>query len=620
VGVLRYGRIQIGLNLRNEIHGLRFNHTSAVDCYIYLPLPASNVRLLHLYPGSGDDRITISFLSYPADNITEEYQALSYTWGKPCSGHKVYCGEKVLLVTCNLWLALRRLRHETQVRTLWIDALCIDQKNISERNCQVWMMRDVYQKAREVIVWLGEETSHTGSAFALLQRLASALETATSSASPAPRLTGWKEFLRAHNLPGLDSPSWKALDALFWRPWYYRMWIVQEVALAKSILVRCGQHSTTWQDLDLVAAFIMGNAKPDSTLANRETEINITANPLVRLSRIIKAFHLSNKTLSLEELLMLTINSISSLPVDKIYGVLGMASDSIAGSITPQYNIPAHTVFRSLAQTFLQHSLDILSQIAAPSWWRISKLPSWVPDWSQAFIAAPLLQQAGQPKSVVAASCGATRASMHFSSDGTKMYVTGLLFDTIASVGQLFYSRGRGSRRTESRVRDRKLLFLRTFWQWERLASRLQAYPTGEDVRDVYCRTLVANLDVANAGEASHRDVYSCVRHSFLDIPLDGWSDAVRLAQVEFMNVVDRVALGRRFFTTSRGYMGLGPLSASAGDEVVLFCGGKTPYVVHTLKRGGKKEFRFEGEAYVHGIMNGEAFQSNPQSSEFVLV
>jgi len=86
---------------------------------------------------------------------------------------------------------------------------------------------------------------------------------------------------------------------------------------------------------------------------------------------------------------------------------------------------------------------------------------------------------------------------------------------------------------------------------------------------------------------------------------------------VPFMEAANTVAFGRRLFITSKGYMGLGPAAALVGDDVALFSGGRTAYVLHALKG---ERFRFEGEAYVHGIMNGEAFQGDQRTREFVLV
>lgn len=87
------------------------------------------------------------------------YEALSYVWGSPTGTLEITCDKQTLLVTKNCMNALRNLRYVKTERILWIDAICIDQRpreeSILERNGQVKMMGEIYQRASKVVVWLG---------------------------------------------------------------------------------------------------------------------------------------------------------------------------------------------------------------------------------------------------------------------------------------------------------------------------------------------------------------------------------------------------------------------------------------------------------------------------------
>jgi len=111
----------------------------------------------------------------------------------------------------------RRRKHQG---FLWIDALCIDQSNVDERNHQVAMMGEIYSKATSVIVWLGESTFD-------IER---AIETMTKTCANELASEVW-----------LDSTD--RIHELFTKGYWTRAWIVQEYMLAAKVEVWCGQFS-----------------------------------------------------------------------------------------------------------------------------------------------------------------------------------------------------------------------------------------------------------------------------------------------------------------------------------------------------------------------------------------
>ncbi|KAF2432949.1 hypothetical protein EJ08DRAFT_552229, partial [Tothia fuscella] len=115
------------------------------------------IRLAHLLPAqSWEEDISCNLHTVSLDDTNPIYEALSYVWGDPKRTLPVLLNGHTFEVTTSLESALRRLRHPTSTRTIWVDALCINQKNDAERTEQVKLMRYIYSQTQEVLIWLGE--------------------------------------------------------------------------------------------------------------------------------------------------------------------------------------------------------------------------------------------------------------------------------------------------------------------------------------------------------------------------------------------------------------------------------------------------------------------------------
>lgn len=101
----------------------------------------------------------LRFLPHASLNALPPYHALSYTWGDPTKTKAILVDGAVVQVTSNLeeFLRYRRRDLDDKIGTLWIDALCINQKDNSEKNTQLLLMRQIYEKANSTLVWLGTE-------------------------------------------------------------------------------------------------------------------------------------------------------------------------------------------------------------------------------------------------------------------------------------------------------------------------------------------------------------------------------------------------------------------------------------------------------------------------------
>jgi hypothetical protein len=152
------------------------------------------------------------------------YAALSYHWGEQTKKVPIRLNNFNFQVTVNLYGALLRLRAEG-VQCLWVDALCINQQDLDERRFQVARMDAIFQKACQAAVWLGAEP-RVGEEMQLLQ-----CDTSYLSLDHYPNITTYAMF-----------------DELLSRPYWGRVWIIQEVALAAEVIVYFGRCRISWDE------------------------------------------------------------------------------------------------------------------------------------------------------------------------------------------------------------------------------------------------------------------------------------------------------------------------------------------------------------------------------------
>jgi hypothetical protein len=175
----------------------------------------------------------------------ESYEAVSWCWGKEAADQvlRVHQGDEVVAfhISKNLESALRALRKHNEVRQLWIDAICINQKDTKERNQQVPRMDKIYGGAANVCIWLGESSDDSKLAMDFIRERVLEL---------------WKfdELIENRKL----AKHWAALIRLMKRPWFSRRWVVQEIALSThGGTIYCGKDHNSWQDFaDAVSLFV----------------------------------------------------------------------------------------------------------------------------------------------------------------------------------------------------------------------------------------------------------------------------------------------------------------------------------------------------------------------------
>jgi len=233
------------------------------DRQFHLPLAEDEMRLLVLNPGSFQDPVYGQLQQVPLDAQTS-YEALSYIWGDDNGCSTMTLGGKVLPITKNLECALRHLRDKEGPRVIWIDAVCINQWDDEERSKQVAIMGAIYNKATAVCAWLGAASDASDCVFDVLQEFQARRREALIPAhfDAAQQLHYRRQLFcdifqkTARRLPEKNSLDDDALyeeinwlRPLFDRCYWRRVWIVQELILAKSVIVCCGNKSVDFDDI-----------------------------------------------------------------------------------------------------------------------------------------------------------------------------------------------------------------------------------------------------------------------------------------------------------------------------------------------------------------------------------
>ena len=272
--------------------------------FTYEPLDLSairpSIRLAILQPGPRNASIRVK-LGRSAFAERPKYEALSYTWGRADDLRAIELNGTRVEVRKNLALALVHLRHTSEERVLWIDAICINQADLEERNRQVELMSYIYARAKRVLVWLGI-------------------------------IVHWDDM-------GLDLHD---LGTLCHQAYWRRIWIVQEIGAASDLELHWGLKSHTdqendWQSRSEVWANFFGGILEDET-----------TNLAVKLARQREGRH--GDSFLLANLMEVCKDSLCEEPRDKVYGFVGIAHDCQDGSFPVDYSKSLFEVYEDVVR------------------------------------------------------------------------------------------------------------------------------------------------------------------------------------------------------------------------------------------------------------------------------
>lgn len=604
-----------------------------------------------------------------------EYWYIRYGGVLP-AGHICCDGIKVT-VSGELFRALKEMRsfYKATRPRLWVDALCIDQGSVQERNEHVKVMGKIYANAAIVRVWLGESIGIEYGVADQIKKIYAIKKESMERGYQYDEHPGWAEvkwvvlgqFLsRAWVKTNLADRGVTEIEADI--PWQFeRIWVVQEIVNAKYALLHCGNVVIDWDPLQMLLGYVrqVGLEHKIANPAGMHTVIQMAA---LREGKGNPNGHFRH---DLPMILDAVRNLKATITSDRVYGVLGLLSDPAeVQGIQVDYTKSTEEIFTDLAVDYLQRrkSLAFLPHCALSTRPRTVpklSLPSWVPDWTAPGWAEPFRTRAFPSR----AAGNTVPQIIEVNRAAGILGLKGRLLDKIRAVDytaqvpemefafpevEATYPEDRNAT-----IQRRELhLTSLVYKEWANiflLAVTNPAAPeeeTGTSIWDSVrhenlWRTMMCNCTrdtrvpekaVGAAWDPMLKFALEFTKSCSSIVPSGTVEDSiealsgtgmrehareylknrVRDKEIIMMRGHRTWTFHRRFFVSSNGRFGWGVDGTKAGDEVVLFYGCDYPFVVRRDSQGSG--WRIIGDCYIHGLMDGEGIRDGFEEKEFVML
>jgi Heterokaryon incompatibility protein (HET) len=615
-----------------------------ISSFQYKPLDSSrstrpSIRLLELHPGRDGNQVEASLKGVPLSSELK-YEAVSYCWGDPKDVGIILCNGQQLYVPRRLEVALRNMRYTDKTRMLWADAICINQSDNVEKENQVQLMRTIFSSSQRTLIFLGdaeEKQSYKMSKFALWSiqfGLSIFRRRVNLLTSPQVRIwDGCDEQFRS--LAPFSYEFYLELIGMLRMPWFQRAWVVQEVAVSTKATIFWGSSQYDWEEVIQALKFMSQFNFPLAFIVTLENISTIEEE---------RTFYMKRQS-KLNGVLLRHQRCVATDPRDKIYSFCGLVetTSNRPSSVRISYDDDVATIYREVALQILNddQSLDLLSRPPSLADSRMNDLPSWVPDWSVSSTSTLTYAWGHGPLSLAGAELPSSKENPRFAASGGAKYsprltgsdaliVEGCQFDKIAEIGPIFEGVqvphmvrslpeiAREWIRCLSTLYHARNLFVR----WQKVADvrSSELYITGETMREAFLQTLSA----AELNDSERVRLELELWDKGTSFPFGIMYSAFVLVRNFVTNrpflvfeIQGRYALHRRLVRTQRGFLGLVSHATEVGDEVMICKGSSVPLVMRRFGEG-KDEFRLIGDAYIHGIMRGEAFESDKCREIFI--
>ncbi|EFQ32139.1 hypothetical protein CGRA01v4_08245 [Colletotrichum graminicola] len=431
--------------------------------YKYAAIGERDFRILSLAPGKLDEPLRGDLLVRPIGTYLNEagkhegelpesadsYEALSYVWGSEDKPRRIIISPAgaEMAITENLFHCLRRIRLEDRPRLIWADALCINQADSREKESQITLMHDIYVGARRVLAYLGEEADGSGEAIELIERY-------WRVSLPNPLNAGARAFVEGllsepvpdapaggaeAELPPQGDNKWMAVSRFWNRPWFRRVWVVQEFILARDVLMICGDKTVSWSQLWPATVALEEPESPPWPLVNAAgEEIKGAADLMANMAQRLRLYQLgsmrgnsdehghghghgdddghehgggccgghgghehdehdegedeewesddgenSDRSTDLLSLLLSFREVEATDPRDLYFALLGLASDGDREEFRPDYSATFEQTALRFARTLLHEpfSEELLDHAGIAESLNGEGFPSWIPDF-----------------------------------------------------------------------------------------------------------------------------------------------------------------------------------------------------------------------------------------------
>ncbi|KAL6250502.1 hypothetical protein RBB50_002804 [Rhinocladiella similis] len=620
------------------------------DLGIYTPLSEfDEIRLLVLEPAEDDAAVLVGRLKPTQLRNRPIFEALSWVWGDDKHVEEINLQGSFWNVSKQLTDALRSLRRPDRPRTIWVDALCINQGTakdaLDERSRQVRLMRYIYPAASHVIIWMGHRPDLADIFHGVIR--------------------GELEALARNDYKG----TLNQLNNLLRNQWWWRLWVVQEVSLAVKASIYIGKANYAFKhflhDLERFEEHLSCSPGDDrhglkeDFLGNMHTQVARFKRLLVmaeksqfrwNLPPLVKDRPGREELVEMDHFQVLSVecrHQLTSDPHDKIYGLLGLASDSVAQLIQPHYDEPVAETFTRTSGLLAEKTrrLRLLGQVSRNvNLNRIKDLPTWVPDWSIEFSEYERTQLEAQEKvfSMFGESARGKDGTVKYCGNGV-LRVHGLLIDSVKAVGRDIppgrsFDEWKRAIVTGWETTLRETLMQRSEEEKHeaiRNSKRLTP-PNASSFVIAFAPQIGNDTDTSHGteefeepedgfpfwkvfGDDQANAFWLTVLHGTAPDPssvfrklgsrrLEGWRMLLGMERSEYDEKVfehlRNVTENRRFFVTEDGFMG-NTGEVAEGDQIFLLAGARLPVVLRQSV-DEPNTYKFVGECYVPGISEVE--------------
>jgi hypothetical protein len=621
------------------------------ETFAHRALDSGNIRLLYLLPGETGDQLQGVIIHVPYKS-SGAYRALSYVWGTDQRTKELVTPDGTLQITLSLSKALQGLRHREKPIMLWVDAICINQKDNTEKAQQIRLLPKIFQNAASTYAFLEGGKGSDAAIRMLMQvrfkaacdeqsklererakeeaeeplenELAGETDLGESTKLRKRRSSNhricsenWPEDLprvpaswKHRSIPDLDAAIWSSVEALFRLPWFRRVWIIQEIVGAPHVKIVCGKWIIDWNDLHFATEIIDREVQMSD---NDASGLKSSWEPFLALAAQ-REWEARHYRWTLMMLLENFRHAESTLNRDRLFALLGLASDGNEAEFDPDYDSPLEDVVLKFARVFVRQGRGMQMLYRAGSSHQSDRFPSWIPDWTVK--RASSLHDSSEGGVSFAAS-GPQQCKIICIPNTDELLVDGYEVDEIESISKA------------SNVEE----------QWERYFNEVDTLidsailaPVRHLPEDLKWKVPVAGVlrpKVAVSGGLDLKSSYAGFRNYLYSkqkekakengnsvngcpLPIEYAMSIEHMAAgsyekqaASYIAALQDTVHGWRFVVTKNGYVGVVPKMTKVGDVVAILKGGRVPFV---LRRSEERDgaFRLVGECYVHCLMNGE--------------
>ncbi|KAF5636720.1 heterokaryon incompatibility protein [Fusarium tjaetaba] len=634
------------------------------------------IRLVRVLPPSPHDtRLSLDLRHGYIEDGT--YSALSYVWGDASEQQYILVNRVLFRIRRNLYQALMQLRSNGVTGWLWIDSICIQQKNIDEKSYQVGMMREIFSSASRVYSWLGEGTLSTDAAMDFCARIGPKAFKIEIDKRFDAYLVSYLKKLFAYpkdpfhlNLevirPFVSKPELatffvgliqdtclkpqksgcndisKGLYDMMGRTYWTRIWINQEVALAKSVLIMCGGKSASLEFIEQTLRSLELCSRLYRFMpldASRDLFHMGSRGISIKLPILTRRLYQQGQKIPLSRLLCHGLSGpppqlyTAADPRDLIFALLGVITENGKLGLKADYRLSVKEVFTVATRAMYECDTDRLDiDLCMPSEDRQDEIPSWVIDWRKGGPNGCQMWPINPTRTMYHASGNIDNPAPVFLDGDNQSGILrryGYLADSITDVwqgGEDCSAYVPGESENENLRRISSIIDFVQLpetsgpsedYVWRTLRSRDAALEDNHPKVRSLIRSVMRQESISSESLTASQIAYlDTVPLSFSESP--NWTLAEKLP-----HAVDRIQRGaffamqgRSLFKTQKGMFGLGHEYIQPKDVVTLLFGTGPPIVLRPRDEGG---FTFAGDAYVDGIMQGEFLQTNPVEQEFVI-